>query len=162
MDFNAVYEIVAPYLGSTGIATAIVSILVLVLKASTSIKNFTNAFKSTNKLIEDSVKKVIPQHLYVKIQGVAKEEFAKMKVELLESVNEKWVKQINANTELMQAMALALCSMKAIPDSQKEIIANLIDVKPERTDELVIELLPEESKEFKATENMEAQKIIIE
>ena len=162
MDFNAVYEIVAPYLGSTGIATAIVSVLVLVLKASTSIKNFTNAFKSTNKLIEDSVKKVIPQHLYVKIQGVAKEEFAKMKVELLESVNEKWVKQINANTELMQAMALALCSMKAIPDSQKEIIANLIDVKPERTDELVIELLPEESKEFKATENMEAQKIIIE
>ena len=157
MDFNALYEIVAPYLGSTGIASAILGTLVLVLKASTSIKQFTASFKNTNKMIQEEIKKVIPQQMYVKIEGVAKEEFAKMRAELEKSVDEKWVKQIKTNTELMQAMALAMCSMKAIPDSQKELLAKFLEIQPETTEALIIDLLPEETSTKK-----ENQKIIIE
>ena len=146
MDFNAVYEILAPYLGGTGIATMIVGALVGFLKLSSAIKNFTNSFKGTSKLIEDGIKKVIPEHLYVKIEGVAKEEFAKMKAEIEKTVDEKWLKQIKQNTELMQAIALALSSMKAIPDSQKKLLAKYLDIKPETTEALVIDLIATEEK----------------
>lgn len=158
IDFNAIYEILAPYLGSTGIATAIISTLILVLKASASIKSFSSSFKNTNKMIEDGIKKVIPEQMYVKIEGVAKEEFAKMRAQLEQDVNDKWLSQIKANTDLMQAIAMALCSMKAIPDSQKEIISNMLDVKPQTTEALVIDIIPQE--EIKKVSKK--QKIVIE
>ena len=101
--------------------------------------------------------KVIPQNLYVKIEGVAKEEFAKMKAELVKEVNTKWLDQIKTNTELMQAMALAMCSMKAIPDSQKELLAKYLEIKPETTEALVVELMPTVE-----TETKKAKAVIME
>jgi hypothetical protein len=154
MDFNTLYEIVAPYLGSTGMATTVVLAITLFFKLSSSIKNFADSFKSTNKLIEDGIKKVIPETMYVKIEGVAKEEFAKMKAELTKEVDTKWLNQIKQNTELMQAMALAMCSMKAIPDSQKELLAKFLEIKPETTEALIVDLMPtveSETKKVKAT-----------
>ena len=153
MDFNALYEVLAPYLGSTGIASLIGGAAVVVFKLSSAIKEFKDKFTSTNKLIEDGIKKVIPENLYVKIEGVAKEEFAKMKTELTKEVDTKWLNQIKTNTELMQAMALAMCSMKAIPDSQKELLAKYLEIKPETTEALVVELMPTvetETKKVKA------------
>lgn len=160
MDFNALYEVLAPYLGATGIGTLIVSALTVLFKCSGAIKTFIGSFKNTTKMIEDGIKKVIPEQLYVKIEGVAKEEFSKMRTQLENDVNEKWLKQIKANTELMQAMALAMCSMKAIPDSQKELLANFLEIKPETTEALVIDLLPEETNSTSVKK--EIQKIIIE
>ena len=153
MDFNVIYETLAPYLGSTGIASLICGALVIVFKLSGAIKEFKDKFASTNKLIEDGIKKVIPETMYVKIEGVAKEEFAKMKAELVKEVDTKWINQIKTNTELMQAMALAMCSMKAIPDSQKELLAKYLEIKPETTEALVVELVPTvetETKKVKA------------
>lgn len=157
MDFNTIYEVVAPYLGATGVGTIIVSALLMFFKLSGAVKSFINSFKNTNKLIEDGIKKVIPETLYVKVEGVAKEEFAKMKAELAKEVDSKWLNQIKLNTELMQAMALAMCSMKAIPDSQKELLAKYLEIKPETTEALVVELLPTNEVETK-----KAEKILIE
>ena len=160
MDFNALYEVLAPYLGATGIGTLIVGALTIFFKCWGAIKTFIGSFKDTSKMIEDGIKKVIPNQMYVKIETVAKNEFAKMKAELLQTVDEKWVKQIKVNTELMQAMALAMCSMKAIPDSQKELLAKFLEIKPETIETLVIDLLPEEANSTSVKE--ETQKIIIE
>lgn len=160
MDFNTLYEIVAPYLGATGVGTLIVGALTIFFKCWGAIKTFIGSFKDTSKMIEDSIKKVIPNQMYVKIETVAKTEFAKMRTELLSTVEEKWVNQITENTELMKAIALALSSMKAIPDSQKKILAGYLEIKPKTTEALIIDLLPEETNS--TSDKKETQKIIIE
>ena len=115
-----------------------------------------NLVKDTSKMIEESIKKVIPNTMYVRVEGVAKKEFAKMKTELLSVVEDKWVNQITENTELMKAIALALSSMKAVPDSSKKVLASYLEIKPKTTEALVIDLIPqEEAKEEKT-------KIVIE
>lgn len=157
MDFNALYEILAPYIGATGIGTLIVSAFAILVKCSGAIKTFINSFKDTNDMIAENIKKVIPSQLYVKIENVAKSEFAKMKTELLNTVEEKWIEQMKSNTEVIMAIASAMCSMKAVPDSQKELLSQYLNIEPKTTDALVVDIIPNE--EIKKSEN---KKFIIE
>ena len=87
-------------------------------------------------------KQAIPKELYVNIESLAKQEFEKIVTEIKAIVDEKFLSQIKANTELMEAMAQALCSMKSIPDSHKKAISKLLEIKPETTESLKVELLP--------------------
>lgn len=149
MDFNVILDVANPYLATGGILGSIGLILGIVAHASKTINNINSVFSNTSKKIEGSVKKVIPQTLYVKVEGVAREEFAKMRAELEKSVDKRCMEEIRKNTELVQAMALAMTSMKAIPDSQKELLAKHLEIKPETTEALVIDLISTEEAETK-------------
>ena len=145
MDFNAFYEGIKNYLDIGTIATVIVSILSIVAYVTKSVKNIKDSFASTENEALKAFKAAIPKELYVSIESIAKKELSKITDEIKDIVNEKFLAQIKENTELTQAIAKALITIKSIPDSYKEDIAKLLEIKDAKTTgSLKVELLPEE------------------
>lgn len=143
MDFNAIYEVVKPYLGTGAIASGIITVIVMALKAVKVIKEVKASFISTESEAIKAFKKAIPESLYISVESLTKAELAKIKEETVKLIDERFLKQIKANTELTEAIAAALVSMKAIPDSAKEKITGLLELKePKTTESLKVELLP--------------------
>ena len=161
MDFNAIYEAIAPYLGTGTIASGIIAIISLALYAVKKIKEIKEAFSSTESEMLKAFKKAIPESLYVSIESLAQKELSKINDEIKLIVDEKFLSQIKANTELVNAMAKALVSMKAVPDSIKNEISEklLSDNKAITTTEsLKVDLLPENKK----VEVVKEEKILID
>lgn len=145
MDFNAIYEAAKPYLGTGAIASAIVTIIAFAIKVIGVIKELRTSLASTESEAIKAFKKAIPESLYVSVESLTKAELAKIKDEIAKIVDEKFLKQIKENTELTQAIAAAILSMKAIPDSAKEKITEILELKePKTTESLKLELLPTE------------------
>lgn len=142
MDFNTIYEAVKPYLGTGAIAGAIVTILGLVVKVLGFIKESKSLFESTQNEAINAFKKALPKELYISIETLAKTELNKITESIVSIVNDKVLGQIKANTELTQAIASALVTMRNIPDSAKVKIAELLEIKEvETTESLKVELL---------------------
>lgn len=142
MDFNTIYEAIKPYIGTGAFASAFITIISLAIKFASVIKDIRNKYKDTENEALKAFKQAIPKELYVNIESLAKQEFEKIVTEIKAIVDEKFLSQIKANTELTEAMAQALCSMKSIPDSHKKSISKLLEIKPETTESLKVELLP--------------------
>ena len=148
MDFNAFYESIKNYLDLGTIATVIVSILSIVAYLTKSVKNIKDSFSRTENEALKAFKAAIPKELYVSIESIAKKELAKITDEIKDIVDDKFLSQIKANTELTQAIAKALATMKSIPDSHKEDIAKLLEIgEIKTTGSLKVELMPEENVE---------------
>lgn len=145
MDFNAIYEVVQPYIGTGAMATAIITVLTIAFKVFSLIKEARRSFSSTHNEAVEVFKKALPKELYVSLESLTKSELAKITQTILEAVDKNWLAQIRENTELMQAIANAMLSMKAVPDSAKEKISELLDVKAETTESLKLELLPDKN-----------------
>ena len=152
MDFNAIYQAIVPYLGTGAIATTIVTILALAFKVLKITKEAKSTFSNTHAESIAAFKKAIPESLYVSLESITKSELSKIITKIEEAVENKFLSQIKANTELTQAIASALVSLKAIPDSAKVKIAELLDIpEVETTESLKIDLLPvEETEKAKA------------
>ena len=142
MDFNTIYEAVKPYLGTGAIAGAIVTILGLVVKVLGFIKESKSLFESTQNEAINAFKKALPKELYISIETLAKTELNKITESIVSIVNDKVLGQIKANTELTQAIASALVTMRNIPESAKVKKAELLEIKEvETTESLKVELL---------------------
>ena len=151
IDFNTIYETLAPYFGTGAIATFITVALALAHKVFKICKEAKNTFTSTQAQTIDAFKKAIPKELYVSVETLTKSELSKLKTEIMGAINENWLKQISSNTELTKAIAVALMSIKSIPDSSKEAIANLINIsQPETTESLKVDLIPIQEAETSA------------
>ena len=143
MDFNSIYETIAPYLSTGAIASAIIAIIGIVIKFARVMKDIKGSFSNTESEALKAFKKAIPESLYINLETITKTELAKIKEEFSAFIDEKFLAQIKANTELTQAIAAALCSMRSIPDSQKEIIKGLLELEePKTTESLKVELIP--------------------
>ena len=143
MDFNAVYSQIMPYIGTGTIATIIIAVLAIIIKAKGALNDIRSAFKTTENEALKAFKNALPKELSISLEALAKTELAKITESINQVVNNKFLSQIKANTELMQAVASALITMKAIPDSAKKDIAKLLELKEVNTTEsLKIELLP--------------------
>lgn len=153
MDWNTIYEAIAPYLGTTTIAAGLIAVLTVILKAVAFLKQAKATLSSTESEAVKAFKKAIPENLYLQIETITKKELGAITEHFKEIIDEKFLAQIKANTELTQAVAKALMSLKAMPDSTKEEIGKLLDIKPTDTVQaLKVELLPaEEVKETKTT-----------
>ena len=82
------------------------------------------------------------------METLTKKELGAITEHIKELVDEKFLAQIKANTELTQAVAKALMSLKAMPDSTKEELGKLLELKPTDTAEAMkVELLPSEPEE---------------
>lgn len=146
MDFNTIYQTISPYVGSGTIAMGIITVIAVALKISSVIKDIKNTFTSTESEALKAFKKAIPESLSVSIESLAKTEFEKFRQDFINTINEKFINPIKSNTELTQAIAKALMSMRALPDSAKLEISNLlIGETPKTTESLKIELLPVET-----------------
>lgn len=155
MDFNSIYEAVKPYLGTGAIAGAIVTILALATKVLGFIKEAKGVFQSTQNEAVNAFKKALPKELYISVETLVKGELEKITTKIVSAVDDKILAQIKANTELMQAIASALVSMRTIPDSSKLEIAKLLELKEVKTTEsLKVELIPT----AEAPNNVDAQK----
>ena len=156
MDFNTIYEVIKPYLGTGAIASGILAIFVFALKVLGVVKEIKTTFTSTENEAVNAFKKAIPKELYLSIETITKTELAKIIEHIKQIVDQKFLSQIKANTELTQAIASALITMKAIPDSSKKEIAKLLEIKDvETTESLIVELLPiEETKPVKVSDKI--------
>jgi hypothetical protein len=145
MDFNVFYSQAAPFLGTGTIAGIIIAVFAIIIKAKGAINDIRSAFKITENEALKAFKNALPKELSISLEALAKTELAKITESINQVVNNKFLSQIKANTELMQAVASALITMKAIPDSAKKDIAKLLEIKDVKTTEsLKIELLPVE------------------
>lgn len=142
MDFNTIYEAIAPYLGTGAIAGAILTILGLAFKVLGFIKEAKGLFQNTQNEAINAFKKALPKELYISIETLVKGELEKITTQIVGAVNDNWLNQIKSNTELVQAIASALVTMRSIPDSSKVKIAELLNIKEvETTDSLKVELI---------------------
>lgn len=158
MDFNTIYELVAPYLGTTGIAGIIVTILTVFIKCRGVIKKSENAINDFISEIKErwnntenealkAFKSALPKDLFINIETIAKNELSVIKDDIWNAIDEKWLGQITKNTELTQAIATALLDNKTITDSDKVAIAGLLNkTEANTTKSLKVELLPIEEK----------------
>ena len=160
MDFNTIYESISTYVGTGTIAMGIVTFLAVVLKAFGVIKEIKSSFSNTESEALKLFKQAIPKELYVSLESITKAELSKIITKIEKVVNDTFLSQIKANTELTQAIASALITMKAIPDSCKKDIAKLLEIKEvETTESLKVELL---SIEEKNQESEQTEKILID
>lgn len=167
MDFNTIYEQVAPYLGTTGIAGIIITLIVVFIKCrgvmnkaekaiNNFIKNIQAKWDNTENEALKAFKSALPKDLFINIESIAKSELSAIKDDIWNAIDEKWLGQITKNTELTQAIATALLDNKTIPDSDKEAIADLLKIKePNTTKSLKVELVEiENEKENKTQTNV--------
>ena len=152
MDFNTIYETVAPYLGTTTIAGLIIFVITVAVKLKQLFQRSGVSLKNLETEVATAFKKALPDKLYIEVEALTKKELGAITEHIKEVVDEKFLAQIKANTELTQAIAKALLSQKAIPDSAKEEIAALLEVEPtDTTQALKVELIKTEEKEKKET-----------
>ena len=168
MDFNTIYETVAPYLGTSGIGMLIIGILYVFIKYRGVIKNaevelnsflanIKKSWENTENEALNAFKKALPQDFSINIEALARKELEKVKDYLNTSINNNWLNQVTANNELTRAMANALLSMKSIPDSDKKEIGKLLSLPEVKTTEsLVIECLKVEDKPVEAQPSLES------
>lgn len=163
MDFNAIFEKLYPILGVTGTALFIILCLAVYLVIKHFLNKNTATITNMSDIAVEAFKKALPKELYISLETIAKEELAKIKTEFTNAVEEKFINQIKANTELVQEIAKALCTLKAIPDSVKLEIAKLLDIeKPDTTESLKVELLPTHQAEVQPIKAKKVESISID
>lgn len=128
MDFNTIYAQVAPYLGTAGIAGLIVTVITVLVRLKQLFTKSGLSLKELESNVTNAFKQALPENLYIEIEAITKNELQSIVENIKTVVDEKFLKQIKENTELMQAMAKALMSMKSIPDSAKEEIGKMLEL----------------------------------
>lgn len=145
MDFNSIYQAVAPYLGTGIISTALVGLIGIFCKGIKAFKEMKSTFKDTNAEAIDRFRKALPSELTVSLEAITKQEFSKIRAEIAADIKEQFIEPIKANTDLCRAMAEALAVSKLTPDAYKEKIKEMLDLpEVETTNSLKVELNTEE------------------
>lgn len=145
MDFNSIYQAVAPYLGTGVIGTALVGLIGIFCKSIKAFKEMKSTFKDTNAEAIERFRKALPSELTVSLETITKQEFSKIRAEIAADIKEQFIEPIKANTELCRAMAEALAVSKLTPDAYKEKIKEMLDLpEVETTNSLKVELNTEE------------------
>lgn len=145
MDFNSIYQAVAPYLGTGVISTALVGLIGIFCKGIKAFKEMKSTFKDTNAEAIERFRKALPSELTVSLETITKQEFSKIRAEIAADIKEQFIEPIKANTELCRAMAEALAVSKLTPDAYKEKIKEMLDLpEVETTNSLKVELNTEE------------------
>ena len=129
MDFNSIVETISPYLNLGTIATAIVTILAFVFKIKKEVKSLKGNYLSFDTELLKAIKKAIPESVYINIETLVKSELSKIVEDINNAINENILNPIKNHTELVKEIAKALCTMKAIPDTTKKEIANLLEIQ---------------------------------
>lgn len=145
MDFNSIYQAVAPYLGTGVISASLVGLIGIFCKGIKAFKEMKSTFKDTNAEAIERFRKALPSELTVSLETITKQEFSKIRAEIAADIKEQFIEPIKANTELCRAMAEALAVSKLTPDAYKEKIKEMLDLpEVETTNSLKVELNTEE------------------
>lgn len=162
MDFNSIYQAVAPYLGTGVIGTALVGLIGIFCKGIKAFKEMKSTFKDTNAEAIDRFRKALPSELTVSLETITKQEFSKIRAEIAADIKEQFIEPIKANTELCRAMAEALAVSKLTPDAYKEKIKEMLDLpEVETTNSLKVELNTEENKPNEETQGAKSENKIL-
>lgn len=162
MDFNSIYQAVAPYLGTGVIGTALVGLIGIFCKGIKAFKEMKSTFKDTNAEAIDRFRKALPNELTVSLETITKQEFSKIRAEIAADIKEQFIEPIKANTELCRAMAEALAVSKLTPDAYKEKIKEMLDLpEVETTNSLKVELNTEENKQNEETHGTKSENKIL-
>ena len=162
MDFNSIYQAVAPYLGTGVIGTALVGLIGIFCKGIKAFKEMKSTFKDTNAEAIDRFRKALPSELTVSLETITKQEFSKIRAEIAADIKEQFIEPIKSNTELCRAMAEALAVSKLTPDAYKEKIKEMLDLpEVETTNSLKVELNTEENKQNEETQGTKSENKIL-
>lgn len=162
MDFNSIYQAVAPYLGTGVIGTALVGLISIFCKGIKAFKEMKSTFKDTNAEAIDRFRKALPSELTVSLETITKQEFSKIRAEIAADIKEQFIEPIKANTDLCRAMAEALAVSKLTPDAYKEKIKEMLDLpEVETTNSLKVELNTEEKETNEEAPGMKSENKIL-
>lgn len=152
MDFTAIYETIAPYIGTSSIALGLITLIGFFFKGINTFKEMKKTFTDTNAEAIDRLKASLPESLVVSLETLTKQELSKIIEQIRETVEKEFIEPIKANDELIKAMAEALALSKLTPDEYKVKIKELLDLpEVETTNSLKVELNTVETTETTKT-----------
>lgn len=132
MDFNAIWELIAPYVNIGTVATVIGVIIGIIVK----VKSMMNDIK-TNSDVTKLFQKALPSELVVSIKKLTETEMEALGA----NIREYCKTSIDTNTALLKELAKAMCAIKSVPDAIKEEISHyLSDYQPETTESIKLEM----------------------
>lgn len=135
MEFNEIWNTVAPYVGSGSFVAAVGVVIGIVVKILYVIRDIKNSAD-----IQNLFKQALPKDLTVSVTALAKSEIDKLTAE----IKGEFIAAIKENTVLVADVAKAVASLRSVPDTCKENIAKHCEgIQTNTVESIKLEMSPE-------------------
>jgi hypothetical protein len=127
MDFTQIWASISPYVSAGAIGTVVTATIGVVVKVVGAVKSAKTQLSETKQLAVDLFKTALPKDLTISIKKLAQDELKSLTASVTELINKQVIEPVKANTELQQAIAKALISLRSIPETLRTEISALIN-----------------------------------
>jgi len=127
MDFTQIWASISPYVSAGAIGTVITATIGIVVKVVAAVKNAKTQLVETKAMAIELFKTALPKDLTISIQKLAKNELESLTSQVTQIINEQIIEPVRANTELTQALAKAVASLRSVPENLRTEIAALVN-----------------------------------
>lgn len=135
MEFNEIWNTVAPYIGSGAFLSAVGVVIGIVVKILHVIRDIKNSAD-----IQNLFKQALPKDLTVSVTALTKNEIDKLTAE----IREIFIAAIKENTVLVSDVAKAVASLRSVPDIYKQEIAKHCEgIQTNTVESIKLEMSPE-------------------
>lgn len=135
MEFNEIWNTVAPYVGSGSFVAAVGVIIGIVVKILSVIREIRN-----NADVQTLFKQALPKDLTVSVSKLTQSEMDKLTAE----IKGVFIAAIKENTVLLADVAKAVASLRSVPETCKQDIAKHCEgVQTNTTETIKLEMSPE-------------------
>ena len=135
MEFNEIWNTVAPYVGSGSFVAAVGVVIGIVVKILHVIRDIKNSAD-----IQNLFKQALPKDLTVSVTALAKSEIDKLTAE----IKGEFIAAIKENTVLVADVAKAVASLRSVPETCKENIAKHCEgIQTNTVESIKLEMSPE-------------------
>jgi len=127
MDFTQIWASISPYVSAGAIGTVVTATIGIVVKVVEAVKSAKTQLVETKALAIDLFKTALPKDLTISIEKLAKTQLQSLTTEVTQIINEQIIEPVRANTELTQALAKAIASLRSVPENLRTEIATLVN-----------------------------------
>jgi len=164
MDFTQIWASISPYVSAGAIGTVITATIGIVVKVVGAVKSTKTQLSETKLLAIELFKTALPKDLTLSIKKLAQDELTSLTASVTELINEQVIEPVKANTELQQAIAKALISLRSIPETLRTEISALINepTAVTTTESIKLELNTELQAEAETVKTTTSKKVYLE
>lgn len=135
MEFNEIWNNIAPYVGTGSFLTGVGVIVGIVIKILQLLRDI-----KKNANFQSMFKQALPKDLTVSVTALTKNEIDK----LADKIENKFIAPIKENTILLADVAKAVASLRSVPETYKENIAKHCDgIQTNTVESIKLEMSPE-------------------
>jgi len=163
MDFTQIWASISPYVSAGAIGTVVTATIGIVVKVVGAVKSAKTQLSETKSLAIELFKTALPKDLTLSIKKLAQDELTSLTASVTELINKQVIEPVKANTELQQAIAKALISLRSIPETLRTEISALINEPTITTTESIkLELNTELQAEAETVKKTKTTKVYLE